>query len=83
MAINSNSLRAKIYGKYASQAEFSRQIDWDINKINKIIKGKRTPDVDECAKISNILGLSRDEYFDIFLPSLSPNGVKQATPTSA
>lgn len=75
--INKNLLRAKIYGNFKSQAEFSRSIGWHINRINKILTGKSIPTLDECAKIADVLSLTRDEYIDIFMPSLSPNGDKQ------
>lgn len=72
--INKSLLRAKIYGKFNSQAEFSRKIGWGINRINKILSGKSVPDVNDCADIASMLGLTRDEYIDIFIPCLSPNG---------
>jgi transcriptional regulator with XRE-family HTH domain len=74
MTINARHLRSKVYEAYESQADFSRKIGWNSNKINLILKGKRVPDVDECAKISGTLSLTGEEYIDIFMPSLSPNG---------
>ena len=74
--INKNLLRAKIYEKFSSQAEFSRKIGWGINHINKILTGRSIPDVNDCASIAIVLGLSKDEYIDIFMPCLSPNGDK-------
>lgn len=78
MVINEKLLRAKIYGIFGSQKAFSDSVGWDINRINKILKGKKIPDILECAEISNALALTRKEYFDIFLPYLSPNGDKSA-----
>lgn len=72
--INKNLLRSKIYGKFNSQAEFSRKIGWGVNRINKILNGKIVPNVNDCANISIILSLTKDEYIDIFMPTLSPNG---------
>lgn len=74
--IDRNLLRAKIYGKFGSQAAFSREIGWGANRINKILSGKSVPDVNECADIASALSLSREEYVDIFMPFLSPNGDK-------
>lgn len=74
--LNKNLLRAKIYGKFNSQAEFSREIGWGVNRINKILNGKCIPDVNECAVIATALEMSREEYIDIFMPCLSPNGDK-------
>lgn len=72
--INKNLLREKIYGTFHSQAEFSRTIGWNINRINKILMGKSIPNVNDCANIALTLHLSKDEYISIFMPYLSPNG---------
>lgn len=74
--INKGLLRAKIYGEFNSQAEFSRKLGWGVNRINKILTGKSVPDVNDCANIAMTLNLSKDEYIDIFMPCLSPNGDK-------
>jgi transcriptional regulator with XRE-family HTH domain len=75
--INTDLLRDKIYGKFHSQAAFSRKIGWGVNRINKILTGKSIPDVNDCADIASVLNLSREEYIGIFIPCLSPNGDKQ------
>jgi hypothetical protein len=75
--INTSLLRSKIYGTYHSQAEFGRAIGWSSNKICNTLKGKHTLDVNECAELNTSLKLTMQEYMQIFLPLLSPNGVEQ------
>mgnify|MGYP000908159761 CR=1 FL=1 len=72
--INTSLLREKIYGKFHSQAAFSREIGWGANRINKILNGKSVPDVNDCAIIASTLSLTKDDYINIFIPCLSPNG---------
>lgn len=74
MEIDIEKLREKVYGKYRNQANFSKTIGWNPNRINKILNQKKIPDVDECATISRALSLSEAEFIKIFMPYLSPNG---------
>lgn len=68
MIIDLKFLREKIYGEYGSQAKFSRAIGWNINIINKILSGKRIPDVNEAAEIAKALHLTLTDYRCIFIP---------------
>lgn len=76
MIIDLKFLREKIYGEYGNQAKFSRAIGWNVNTINRILSGKRIPDVNEAAEIANALHLTIIEYRRIFLPNISPYGDK-------
>lgn len=78
MAINANLLRSKIFEKYRSQADFSREIGWDANRVSKILNGKYIPNVNDCAEIAKILSLTADGYVAIFMPTLSPYGDKRS-----
>jgi transcriptional regulator with XRE-family HTH domain len=76
MSINVNLLRSKIFEKYRSQADFSREIGWDANKVSKILNSKYIPNVNDCAAITKALSLTPDDYISIFMPNLSPYGDK-------
>lgn len=77
MKINTQLLRGAIYSKFKSQNEFTKTIGWSQNKIGRILKGEMIPNIEDCNAIVNVLSLSIEEYIDIFLPSLSPNGDKK------
>ncbi|KAB3527126.1 helix-turn-helix domain-containing protein [Alkaliphilus serpentinus] len=77
MKINTQLLRGAIYSKFKSQNEFTKTIGWSQNKIGRILKGEMIPNIVDCNAIMKVLSLSKEEYFDIFLPSASPNGDKR------
>lgn len=72
MPIDTNRLRGAIYRSYPSQNAFIADLMWPKNKLGDILKGTRIPDIVDCEKMSNKLHLSQDEFWDIFLPDLSP-----------
>ena len=72
--VNRDELRAKIYGRFGNQRKFADALNWDQNKISRILNGKTKPDIEDCAKIAVKLALSEQEYFQIFLLGLTPNG---------
>ena len=75
--INTSVLRAKIYGKFGTQTQFNSFINWDNNKISRILRNKSIPDINDCAQIAKVLSLTKEEYIEIFLPDLSPVGDKK------
>lgn len=72
MAINTGYLRGAIYRSYSSQNAFTSDLGWPKNKLGDILKGVRVPDIADCGKMSSKLHLSQDEFWNIFLPELSP-----------
>lgn len=74
--INSKKLRGKIHEEYRSLAEFTRVIGWPQNKIGNILSERYIPDLNECAEMVRVLNMDANEYIEIFLPILSPNGDK-------
>lgn len=72
MSINTSYLRGAIYRSYSSQNAFIADLGWPKNKLGDILKGARIPDIADCEKMSSKLHLSQDEFWDIFLPTLSP-----------
>ena len=77
MQINTQLLRGIIYSKFKSQNEFTKAIGWSPNKIGRIVKGTMIPNIEDCNAMMQTLSLTKEEYFQIFLPSLSPNGDKK------
>lgn len=80
MAINIGEFRSKIYSKYRSQSEFSKDIGWNTNKTSRILNGSSVPDIDDCAEVLNVIPMTAEEYCKIFLPNVSPFGEINATP---
>ena len=76
--INANRLRAEIITQYGTQAAFAKAIGWHPNKVSAIITGKRIPNVDEAAKISENLQLASETVCDIFLPTSNRMVTKRA-----
>lgn len=74
MAINTQELRGVIYAKYGTAAAMTERLNWDKNKIGKILKGRYIPDIDECAEMAEALDLEQAQFCHIFLPDISPNG---------
>lgn len=68
------ALRGAVFGKYKNQLNFGDAIKWNRNKVSRLLRGKYIPDVDEAAQINHVMNLSEEEYKEIFLPALSPNG---------
>ena len=66
-------LKGEIVAVYGTQLEFSKAIGWHKNKVSKMVCGKYKPDTDEVAAIVSALHLSEQQYWNIFLPNLSPN----------
>ena len=57
-------LKGEIVAVYGTQLEFSKAIGWHKNKVSKM---------DEVAAIVSALHLTEQQYWNIFLPNLSPN----------
>lgn len=66
-------LKGEIVAVYGTQLKFSKAIGWHKNKVSKMICGKYKPDTDEVAAIVSALHLTEQQYWNIFLPNLSPN----------
>lgn len=74
MAINTQALRGAVYAKFHAASALSAQLGWQKNKIGNTLKGKYTPNIDECAELAKALNLSPQQFYCIFLPDFSPNG---------
>lgn len=74
--MNLNRLKGEIIAVYGTQDSFSNAIKWHRNKVSRLINGQYVPNINEAAEISSLLNLSPEKYYEIFLPSKSPNGDK-------
>ncbi|WP_313563816.1 hypothetical protein [Ruminiclostridium cellobioparum] len=72
--INSSLLKGRIYSTYGSQAAFTEELNWPKNKVGRILKGIMIPSIADCNCMSTKLGLNKEDYIEIFMPNLSPNG---------
>lgn len=72
--MNIRRLKGEIIATYGTQNAFAGAMNWSINKVSRMMRGKYKPDTDEVAKIVGSLNLTAQKYYEIFLPSISPNG---------
>lgn len=47
--IDTKELRGIIYAKYGTITALSKKMEWDKNKIGKILRGSYVPNINECA----------------------------------
>lgn len=67
-------LRGMVHEKYRSAAEYARDLGWSRARLNRIMLGKKEPDISEVADMARVLGVSMDTLACIFLPTESTNG---------
>lgn len=72
--IDTKELRGIIYAKYGTITALSKKMEWDKNKIGKILRGSYVPNINECAELADALEMGQQKFCDIFLPQKSPNG---------
>lgn len=60
-------LSALIHGKFRSDSEFARHINWPRQKLYKIVNGIQDPSLDDAIVIANGLGERLDRIAEIFL----------------
>ena len=65
--MNTALLKGEIVAKYGSQKEFCKVINWDKNKLSRLMTHKYVPDVAEATKIGEALNLNPDRMAQIFL----------------
>ena len=73
--MNLQKLRGEIVTYYKTQNNFAKAMHWHKNKVSKMMTGKYKPDIDEVAKIAEMLKFDDETYKQIFLTNKSPNGV--------
>ena len=67
-------LSSLIHGKFRSESEFARKINWPKQRVNKIVNGKMQPSLDDAIEIANALDEPLETIAKIFLRHKSPNG---------
>lgn len=66
-------LAGLIYGKYERESKLAAELGWPRQRLNKIVNGKKEPDLEEIAALAGKLGLTIEETCHIFLRAKSPN----------
>jgi transcriptional regulator with XRE-family HTH domain len=56
-----------IHAKYDSEADFSRKLGWNRQRLNRITTGRKAPTLEETAQIASALNESFDVIAKIFL----------------
>ena len=72
--MNTRRLKAEIIAEYNTQDAFANAMGWHKNKVSKMIQGHYKPNIDEVAKMVEMLHLDERQYCHIFLPQKSPYG---------
>lgn len=73
MKVKVMELNDLIYGKFKSQAAFSRHIGWPKQSLNKIVNGDKQPTLEEVQTIAKGLEVPFMLVANFFLKSQSPN----------
>ena len=71
-------LSALIHGKFKTDSDFAKELNWPKQKVYKIVNGLKAPSLDEGIEISRCLGVSLEKIAEIFLRYKSPNGDKRS-----
>lgn len=67
-------LSALIHGKFKTDSDFAKELNWSKQKVYKIVNGLKEPSLDEGIAISRCLGVPLEKIAEIFLRYKSPNG---------
>ena len=57
-------LKARIFEKFGTQADFAKHVKVDDTLVSKVIRGRRELDKEAQKKWSRALGVSREELFN-------------------
>ena len=66
-------LSGLIHGKYEKEKQLADELGWPRQRLNKIVNGKKEPDLEEVAALAGKLDKSVGDMVCIFLRSKSPN----------
>ena len=69
-----NEIRGLIYSQYKNESQLARKLNWPKQRLNKIVNGKKTPNLVEVRELSSALNVDLYTLFQIFLDDMSPNG---------
>lgn len=68
------TLNGLIYNKYRNQSDMAEKMGWSRQRLNKIINGKKVPDLMEVDCLATALGVDLMTVAQFFLPEKSPYG---------
>ena len=68
------SLNGMIHNRFSSQAQMADAMGWSRQRLNRILNGKKSPDLFEVLEISRALGVPFMTVAQFFLPKASPFG---------
>lgn len=68
------TLGALIHNRYKNQTMMAESMGWPKQRLNKIINGKKKPNLDEVDAIAHALGVPFASIAEFFLQKESPFG---------
>ncbi len=66
-------LSGLIYSKYEKECQLADDLGWPRQRLNKIVNGKKEPDLEEVTALAEKLDKSVEDMVFLFLRSKSPN----------
>jgi transcriptional regulator with XRE-family HTH domain len=60
-------MRALIYGQYDSEAAFAQHLGWSRQRLDKIVRGVRDPDLNDLNVLAPALNVSVGDLAEKFL----------------
>ncbi|MBQ9720567.1 MAG: helix-turn-helix transcriptional regulator [Oscillospiraceae bacterium] len=66
-------LSGLIYSKYEKECQLADELGWPRQRLNKIVNGKKEPDLEEVVAIASKLDRPVGEMVNLFLRYKSPN----------
>lgn len=67
-------LSGLIYSKYEKECQLADELGWSRQRLNKIVNGRKEPDLEEVVAIASKLDRPVGEMVNLFLRHKSPNG---------
>jgi len=68
------TLNGLIHNQFESQSDMAAAMGWSRQRLNKILNGKKKPDLDEVCAMARTLGVPFMTVAQFFLTNLSPIG---------
>jgi DNA-binding XRE family transcriptional regulator len=68
------TLKGLIYNQFESQTEMATSMGWSRQRLNKIVNGKKKPNLDEVCVMAKTLGVPFMTIAQFFLIAKSPIG---------
>ena len=65
--MNTKRLRSLIYGQFHTAADMARQMEWDKQKLHRVISGKQKPNLTDLSDMARALNQPLMDMANIFL----------------